>query len=113
MKITFESDLSFPTVSKTIAILTDRAKKCVNDIHYDEAKGIVYIYMQRKELTGFKKSFLGEMQPVYSQTMINSLLTIRQVEKMNIKADDRLVTDCNSCFSIMFGLKVDDNLGVF
>ena len=65
--------------------------------------------MQRKKLIGFKKSFLGEMQPVYSQTMIKSLLTIKQVEEMNIKVDDRLVADCNSCFTVLFGLKMDDN----
>jgi hypothetical protein len=65
--------------------------------------------MQRKRLKGFKKSFWGVMQPVYGQIMIKSLLTIRQVEEMNIKVDDRLVTDCNSCFTVMFGVKVDDN----
>ena len=109
MKIAIESDLVIPPVSKAISILTDRAKVCVKDIHYDETKGIVDIYMQRKKLIGFKKSFLGEMQPVYSQTMIKSLLTIKQVEEMNIKVDDRLVADCNSCFTVLFGLKMDDN----
>jgi len=109
MKIAFESDLLMPPVSKAISILTDGAKVCVHDIHYDEAKGIVDIYMQRKELTGFKKSFLGEMQPVYSQTTIKSLLTIRQVEEMSIQIDDKLEDDCDSCFTVFFGVKVDDN----
>jgi hypothetical protein len=109
MKIAFESDLLVPPVSKAISILTDGAKVCVDDIHYDEAKGIVNIYMQRIELTGFKKSFLGEMQPVYSQTMIKSLLTIRQVEEVDIKVDDILIAECNSCFRVFFGLKMDKN----
>ena len=109
MKLAFESDLLMPSISQTLSLLTDKAKICVDDIHYDEANGIVDISMQRKELTGFKKTFLGGTQPVYSQTMIQSLLTIRQVQEMNIKVDDRLVTDCNSCFTVLFGLKVDDD----
>jgi hypothetical protein len=44
MKIAIESDLVIPPVSKAISILTDRAKVCVKDIHYDETKGIVDIY---------------------------------------------------------------------
>ncbi len=108
MKIAFESDVWVPPVSNALSILTDRAEICVADIHYDEAKKVVEIYMRRKGLTGFKKSFLGEMQPVYGSAMIKSLLTIRQVEEMSIKVDDRLVADCNSCFTALFGLKVED-----
>jgi hypothetical protein len=109
MKIAFESDMLMPPVSQAISILTDGAKVCVDDIHYDEAKGIVDIYMKRIELTGFKKSFWGEMRPVYSRTRIKSLLTIRQVEEVDIKVDDRLIADCNSRFTVLFGLKVDNN----
>ena len=65
--------------------------------------------MQRKELTGFKKSFLGEMQLVYSQNMIKSLLTIRQVEEVKIEIDDRLVAEHNSRFTVLFGVKMDDD----
>jgi hypothetical protein len=109
MKITFESNLLIPAVSKAFSILTDGAKVCLDDIHYDEAKGIVDIYMQRQIIKGFKRSFWGVMQPVYGQTMIKSLLTIRQVEEMNIKVHDSLETYFNSCFTLMFGVKVDDN----
>jgi hypothetical protein len=28
---------------------------------------------------------------------------------MDIRVDERLVVDCNSCFTIPFGLKVDDH----
>lgn len=105
----FEFDLSIPTVSEVISILTDRAKVCIDDIHYNEAMGIVDIYLQRKELTGFQKVFLREKQPIYSDKVIKSLLTIRQVEDMNIKVDPRLKDNCNSCFTVLFGLKVDDN----
>lgn len=109
MKITFESDLLLPPISEAITILTDRAKVCVDDIRYDEAKGIVYIPMQRKELLGFKNTFLGEVQPVYRETMTEALLTIKQVKEMKIQVDDRLVADCHSCFTVLFGLKVDGN----
>lgn len=109
MKIAFESDLLLPPISKAISILTDGAKVCVDDIQYDEANGIVDIPMQRKELIGFKKAFLGEVQPIYRQTVIKALLTIRQVREMKIQVDDRLVADCHSCFTVLFGLKVDGN----
>ncbi len=90
-------------------MLTDGAKICIDDIHYDEAKGVVEIQMQRKELTGFKKSLLGGMRPVYGQTRVKSILTIRQVEEIEIKVDDRLAVECSSCFTLLFGLKVDGN----
>jgi len=109
MKISFEVDLLMPPISNAISILTDRAKICVNDIKYDEANGIVEIPIQRYALTGFKKSSFGETKPIYSQDTIRSLLTIRQVEEIKIKTDDRLVTDCNSCFTLLFGLKMEDN----
>jgi hypothetical protein len=109
MRMAFEFDLSIPTVSEVISILTDRAKVCIDDIHYNEAMGIVDIYLQRKELTGFQKVFLREKQPIYSDKVIKSLLTIRQVEDMNIKVDPRLKDNCDSCFTVLFGLKVDDN----
>jgi hypothetical protein len=109
MNIAFESDLFLPSISKTISILTDRANICLDDIHYDETNGIVEIIMQRKELTGFKKPFFSEMQPVYSQKMIQSLLTIKQVVEMKIKVDDKLVDDCKSCFTVLFGLRMNEN----
>jgi hypothetical protein len=109
MKITFESSLSIPTVSETISLLTNGAKVSIDDIHYNEVKGIVKIHMQRREITGFKKTLLGEMQPIYNQTMIESLLTINQVEEMNIKVDHRLIAQCNSYFDVLFGIKMYDN----
>ena len=105
MKIAFESNLSVPSVAEAIAMLTDRAKICIDDIHYDEARRIVEIYLQRREVTGFEKSLLGEMQPVYGETMIQSSLTIRQVEEMTIQVDDRL----GESFTLLLGVKVDEN----
>jgi len=108
MKIAYKSDILIPSVQKVISVLTDKAQVFLKGINYDEARGIVDIFIQRKELIEFKKSFLGEMKPIYSQKMIESLLTIKQVEEMELKVDDRLVANCNSCFTILFGVKVDD-----
>ena len=110
MKITFDSNLPCPPFTKAISILTDGAKVCVDDIHYDPAKKTVEMYMQRKEIIGFKKALFGEMRPVYGQTWYRSLLIIRQVEEMNIKVDNKLVKDCGSCFTILFGVNLDGNL---
>jgi hypothetical protein len=65
--------------------------------------------MQRKEITAFKTSFWGDVKPVYGQDMVKSLLTIRHVVDVNIHVDDRLIADCNSSFTVLFGLKVDQN----
>lgn len=109
MKLIFESPFTIPSISQALSILTDGSKICIDDIQYNKVDGIVVLLMQRKELTGFRKSFLGALQPVYSQTMINSVLTIKEVVEMDIKVDNRLVSECNSCFTVLFGLNVDGN----
>jgi len=108
MRIAYESDLFMPPAIKIFSMLTDKAQVCIKDIHYDEAKGTVDIHMHRKEILEYKKTFFGGMKPIYSQVMIKSLLSIRQVEEMILKIDDRLVSDCNSCFIILFGMTVND-----
>jgi hypothetical protein len=108
MRIVYESDLFIPPVLNAISILTNGAKVCIEDIHYDRARGTVDIHMHRKELLECKKTVLGETKPVYGQSMIRSLLTIRQVEAMNLKVDDRLVAECNSCFTVLLGLAAED-----
>ena len=109
MKLAFELDKPLPTFDKLISVLTDKAIVCVADIHHDKVRGIVNIAMQRKDIVGFKKSFLGEMRPVYGQSMIKSQLIIKNVKEMKVVVADRLITDCNSCFTVLFGLKVDGN----
>lgn len=107
MRIVFESSVMIPSISKALSILTNGARIRLDDIKYDAAEGTVKILMRRKELKGFRKFFLLGMQPDYGQTMIDTVLTIRQVVEMNIKVDDLLVTECNSCFTVLIGLKVD------
>lgn len=109
MKLAFQSDLLLPPISKALSFLTDKAKVCINDIHYDEANGVVDIYLHRRELIGFKENLLRGTQPTYGQTTIKSLLTIRKVDGIKIEVDDRLVEECNSCFTVLFGLKIDGN----
>ena len=109
MKIAYESNLLLPPISQAISFLTDRAKICLDDIQYDKAEGKVEIIMLRKKLSKFSKSIFGKIQPVYSQSAIKSLLIIRQVEEMSIKVDDRLGRDCNSDFTVLFGLRLNDN----
>lgn len=109
MKIAYDSILLLPPISQAISFLTDRAKICLDDIQYDKAEGKVKIIMLRKKPIKFSKSIFGKIQPVYSQSTIKSLLIIRQVEEMSIKVDDRLVRDCNSDFTVLFGLRMDGN----
>lgn len=109
MKIAFESGLLIPPVSTAIAVLTDHAVVRVDDIHYDDAKGMVEISLQRREITGFKQVIWEETQPVYGKALIKSLLIICQVEEMTIEVDERLVAERNSCFTALFGLKMDEH----
>jgi hypothetical protein len=109
MKIVFESSNMMPSISKAISILTNGARISLDNIHYVASDGEVEILMQRKELTGFKKSFMGVTEPIYTQTLIDTVLTIREVVEMNIKVDERLVTECNSRFTLLFGLNINNN----
>jgi len=109
MKIIFESDMPIPHISNALSILMDRANVCIEDIHYDKAEKTVSMKLQRKVVTGFKKTFWGEERPVYGQTLIKSYLKIRKVDDFKIEIDDRLVTDCKSCFSMFSGLWMDKN----
>ncbi|HSO27193.1 MAG TPA: hypothetical protein VLS48_03935 [Anaerolineales bacterium] len=109
MKIVFESDLALPSVFKAISILTDRAKICINDIHYDETSEVVSIFMKRKKLIGFKNGIFGESQPIYQPNLVQSLLTVRQVKKMEIQINEWLIAHYGSCFHLLFGLKANVN----
>jgi hypothetical protein len=109
MEIAIESDVLIPSVFEALSVLMNRARVCIDNMHYDPENGVVKILMQRYELTGYKKSVLGVEQPIYGKTRIDTLLTINQVVDMKLKVDDVLVTDCNSCFTILFGLHVDGN----
>lgn len=109
MKIAFESSVMMPPISDALSILTSGAKICLDDIQYNVAERTVKILMKRKELMGFKKSFLGVLKSTYNQARVDAILTIRQVVEMNIEVDDRLVTECNSCFTVLLGLDVNGN----
>ncbi len=45
----------------------------------------------------------------FGQDRVKSLLRIKQVEKMDIDVDDRLVTEHNSTFTVMEGVLLDNN----
>src|SRR3972149_836688 len=109
MKLAFESDLFEPSISKALSTFSDKSRVCLSDIHFDEANGEVEILFQRNEIIGYKKTFFKEILPIYSRTKISSLWRIRQVEGMSIDVDDRLVAECNSYFTVLFGVKMDPN----
>jgi hypothetical protein len=58
MKISFESDIEMPYIERAFYILTEGCRVHLDDIHYDEAKGIFEIYLQRKEIKEYKTSYL-------------------------------------------------------
>lgn len=109
MKMHFESHMTIPAISDIFCVLTNGARVCLDKINYDETKGFVEILIQRKELLEVKKSFFWKDHPIYSQKLTDTMLTIKDVVGMRIKYDDRLVSECNSCFTVLFGLKINQN----
>ena len=112
MRIAFESTVIFTPVVESLAILTNMAEICVDDIRYDAANGIVEIPMKRREtIEQNRRGFSEWLRPArrISQTWTYSVLTIRQVIAMKMDVDDILVTECNSRFSAMMGLKVEND----
>lgn len=108
MKLIVESSLMTPSIAETFSILTSAARICLDDIQNNKTEGIVKLLMKRKELLGFKKHILLGIQPVYGKARLDTVMTIRDVVEMNLKVDDRLVKECDSCFTVLIGLKVDE-----
>jgi hypothetical protein len=108
MRIVFESDVMIPEIYETFAVSTTRAVICINDIRYDATEGVVEIRMKQREMIEPKKTFWG--RPIYhSHTWVDAVLTIRHVVAMKKDVDNILVTECNSCFTVMMGMKIDKN----
>ena len=109
MKIAFESPDMMISVAHDLSILTDCARICINDIHYDPEAGIVSILMKRVEITGFRMSILRAVRPIYGKTRIDTLLTIKQVVDFSLQVDELLISRCNSCFTVMEGSTIIGN----
>jgi hypothetical protein len=84
---------------------------CLDDIHYNEANEVFEIYLQRREIIEFKRSywFWGKEKKIYGKNRVKSLLTVRQVKKVDIYVDDRLKSEHNSCFTLLFGVEIGKN----
>ena len=68
--------------------------------------------MKRREaIEQNRKGFLGWSRPPQNIgfTWIDSVLTIRQVIAMQMDVDNILVTECNSRFSVLMGLKIKND----
>ena len=113
MKITFEAPEILPPISRALSLLTNGARICVNDIQYDEVNGIVKIPMKRREVIAQNRKgcMSGWLRPPYAfgQNLIDSELIIRQVVSMKMEIDDLLVAECDSCFTVMIGVKAENN----
>ncbi len=105
MNIAFESNLLVPPIAEAISLLTDKAQICVDDIRYDKEKATVKIVLNKREITGFKKSLFGITQPLYGSDVTKSILTIKQVEDVIINVDEILRKELHSRFTALFGLR--------
>ena len=108
MRIVFDSVVMIPEIHEAFAVSTTGAVICINDIRYDASEGVVEIRMKQREMIEPKKTFWG--RPIYhNQTWVDAVLTIRHVVAMKQNVDDILVTECNSCFTVMMGMQIDKN----
>jgi len=106
MRIVFASSVIMPEIYEALAISTNGAVICIEDIRYDAIDGVVEIPMKQREMIEPKKALWG--RPIYhGETWVNAILIIRQVVAMEKEVDDILVAECNSRFTVMMGLKID------
>jgi hypothetical protein len=109
MKISYDSNLSFPCINESITILTNGSIVDILKIQYDENKGILRIPILRKSLVQFKKSLLGPERPIYSQERIKSMVIISNVVNMELVIDEDMASAFGSSFTILFGLSIKNN----
>ncbi len=111
MKILFESNIEMPYIQRAFYILTEGCRVHLDDVHYDEAQGIVEIYLQRKEIKEYKRSFWfwGGVRRVYGPGGVKLLVRIKQVEGVDSHVEDRLITELNSTFTVYFGVTLSKN----
>lgn len=111
MKISFESDIEMPYIERAFYILTEGCRVHLDDVHYDEAQGIVEIYLQRKEIKEYKRSFWlwGGVRRVYGRGRVKLLLRIKQVEEVVSQVEDSLIAELNSTFTVYFGVTLSKN----
>jgi hypothetical protein len=108
MKISFESEIVMPYISRAILSLTDCSTVNLDDVHYDETLKIVEIYLQRREIKRFFWLW-GRVERVFGQDKVKSLLRIKQVESVDIDVDDRLVIEHDSTFTVFVGVQMNSN----
>ena len=120
MKIICKSPEVLAPIANLFAHYTSGAEICVNDIRYDAANGVVEIPMKRKERIERKREKNGRLLDllstyflspyVYGTSWFDSVLTIRKVEAMKMDVDDILMNECNSCFRVMMGVKIEKHV---
>jgi hypothetical protein len=107
MKISIESDLAFPAISKEISIITDGAVVFTKDIKYNKGKKTIQIRLQRRKIKGFKERvFSDESKPLYDwHTLIDAVVVINGVQEYEFLSPG--VDLGLSSFTILFGIQVE------
>jgi len=109
MKLIFESDKAIIYISEALSSLTNGVEICINDIQYKETENKIEILMKRKEVLEYKETFFGRTYPVYGEEIIRTLMIIKDVASLKIEVDDLLVSELNSCFTVMRGMQIKGN----
>lgn len=109
MKLIFESDKAIIYISEALSSLTNGVEICINDIQYKETENKIEILMKRKEVLEYKETLFGRTYPVFGEETISTLMIIRDVTLLNIEVDELLVSELNSCFTVMEGMQINGN----
>ncbi len=111
MKIAFESDIEMPYIERAFYILTEGCSVHLDDIHYDESQGIVELFLERKEIKEYKRSFWfwGGVRRVYGHGKVKLLVRIKQVEAIDSQVENSLITGHKSTFTVLFGITLSKN----
>lgn len=102
MKISVNSSVELPFISKELELLTNRAIINPFSIEYHNDAKTLNIPMKWRNIIGFKKG-LFTLKPIYKEEDINSVLIVKKIKECNI------VNRCNNSISkitLLFGVQI-------
>ena len=106
MHLRLKTPIDQPKAFKEITYLTDRASITLGEIKHDDLSACVEMPLLRKELLGFKKTWLGRRSPIYGEKTISSFVKIRNVAKMAVITDEEIAAHFNGRFTVLMGINM-------
>ena len=106
MHLRLKTPIDLPKAFKEISHLTDRASITLGEIKHDNLSACVEMPLQRKELLGFNKTWLGRRRPIYGEKTISSFVKIRNVIRMAVDTDEEIADHFDGRFTLLMGIQM-------